>query len=90
MINLDLIEAIMDKWDTTNWVLRFGMVEMCPTIKEYVRLIGVPHNSEKIVILCLELSFKERLSKTLWIKRKSLETEGELFEYKRRPFELVL
>lgn len=69
VINLDLIETIVSRWDMKNRVFRFGTVEICPTTEEYARLIGVPYDCENVIFPCFELSFKQRLSKTLGVKR---------------------
>lgn len=63
-----------------NRVFRFGTVEICPTIEEYARLIGVPYVCESVFVPCFEPSFKQRLSKTLGIRKKLLETEGEFLK----------
>lgn len=53
MINLELVGAIVDKWDTKSRVFRFGTIKLCPIIDEYARLIGVPRDCEKVIIPCL-------------------------------------
>lgn len=63
-------------------VFRFGTVKTCPTIEEYASLIGVPYNCEKVIVPCLESSFKDRLLKTLWIKKNFFGGEGNYLNTK--------
>lgn len=69
MINLELIKAIVDKWNTNDRVFRFDTIKMCLTIEEYEKLIDV--NFENVVLQSFELGFKQKMSRALGIKRIS-------------------
>lgn len=88
MIKPELIEAMVDKWDMKNRAFRFGMSKIFPTIKEYGRLIGVPHDCEKVILPCFDLSFKEEVLRTLGVKKKLL-VAGVNRECKRFPLDLL-
>lgn len=89
MINPDLNKAIVDKWDTKNGVVMFDRILIYPTIEDYTRLIGTSHDCEKVIITCHKPSFKQRLSRTLGIKKKLLEAGGESLKYKRCLLDLL-
>lgn len=87
VISPGLIKTMVDKCDTKNRVFRFGKVEICPSMEEYSRLIGAPHDCENVIIPCFEPSFKQKLSRTFGIKKKLL-VGSESLEHKRCPLSL--
>lgn len=52
-------------------------------------MVGVPYDCEKVIVTCLEPNFEQRLSRTLEMKEKLLETQGKSLEYKRCPLDLL-
>lgn len=80
-----LLESLIDKWDPRSRVFRFGTIEMCPTLEEYAALLGVPCDVDLIVSPSTALGFKQRLSKTLGIKKKFLTQGNTMYEYRNIP-----
>lgn len=39
------MENLVTKWDVTDRVFQFGSVDVCLTIEEYSRILGVPTKS---------------------------------------------
>lgn len=46
-------------------------------LKEYARLIGIPHDWEKVILPCFLSSFKEGVLRTLGVKKKLLGGRSE-------------
>lgn len=46
------------KWDVQGTVPRFGAIEMCLTIKEYARILGVHYDTDFVVSPLLNIGFK--------------------------------
>lgn len=74
-INWLLIESLLAKWDVTDRFFRFFSIEMCPTIKEYSRIVRVEYNTKFIVAPPLNQGFESRTSEILGIKKDAI-TKG--------------
>lgn len=79
-INWWLIMSLVNKWDPIGRVFRFGPINLCPTIEEYSRLLGIHYNTDAIVTPPLNQGFKSRMSKTLGVKRSIIEQKGNANE----------
>lgn len=71
-INRWLMNDLVTRWDTVNRVFRFETINLCPTIEEYSRFLGVHYDTDSIVMPPLNQSFKMRMSKDLRIKKEIL------------------
>lgn len=80
-INWWLNEGLIFKWDITDRVFLFGIINLCLTIEEYLRILGVPYNTEFNGFLSFNQGFRWRISKTLRIKKNILEKGGETDEH---------
>lgn len=72
-----------------NRVIRFGTVEICPTIEEYARLIVVPYVCESVFVPCFEPSFKQRTGESYDRPKAAFLIKRQLWANNRvKAFEL--
>lgn len=69
-INRWLINELLARWHTVDQVFRFGTLDLCLTIKEYSRILGVHYDTDFIVMPPLNQGFKIRMSRDLGIKKE--------------------
>lgn len=67
-------------------VFWFGAIEICPTIKEYARILGVQHDIDFIVSPLLNTSFKLPMSTTLGIKKSIQGKDAGWLNTKAAPW----
>lgn len=57
-VNRWLIESLISKQDDIDPVFRFGTINLCPTIEEYSKLLGVPYDTESMIAPSFNQGFK--------------------------------
>lgn len=88
IINSKLVEAIVERWNTKDRVLRFCTIEICPTIEEckvnlYLFWLW------KTSIPSFKLGFKQRALRNLGNKKKLQGADYESVEYKKCPLSFL-
>lgn len=79
-VNKWLIESLVVKWDVTNQVFWFSSIDLCTTIEEYFRILGIPYNTRFIVSRPFNQSFNLRISEAFGIKNNISEKGDETNE----------
>lgn len=54
----------------------FRAIDLCSTIEEYSKILGVRYDKEFFVFPLPNQGFKSWMSETLWIKKKSIHRKG--------------
>lgn len=81
--------SLVVKWDETNRVFWFVLVEICCTIEEYAKILGARCDTDSVISPPPNPNFKLRTSRTLGIKKSLLGTEDEPNECKRCNLSLL-
>lgn len=68
-MNWWLIERFCHGVDAKDVVFLFGAFEICPTIEEYARILGVHHDINIIISPSLNTGFKLWIPRLLGLKR---------------------